>query len=248
MDRLKGKVAMITGAASGIGAATALRFAQEGAALVLADLNVGKLEEQLGRLRELGTVVHAVALDVRDEAQWVRAFEEVRAEFGTINVLMNNAGVAIAGNIEEVTFEDWNAELSVNLNGVFLGTKHGFQSMRETGGSIINMSSIEGIVGIAEYVAYSAGKAGVRNLTKAAALHAGKRGYPIRVNSIHPGYIKTPMVGNDATLLAELVKKHPIGFLGEAVDVANMALFLASDEARFCTGAEYIVDGGFLAQ
>ncbi|WP_105133238.1 SDR family NAD(P)-dependent oxidoreductase [Burkholderia sp. BE12] len=248
MDRLRDKIAMITGAASGIGAATALRFAQEGAALVLADLNVSKLDEQFDQLLEFGARVHAVALDVRDEVQWARALEEVKVTFGTIDVLMNNAGIAIPGNIEEMTFEDWNAELSVNLNGVFLGTKHGFRSMRETGGSIINMSSIEGMVGIAEYVAYSAGKAGVRNLTKAAALHAGKRGYPIRVNSIHPGYIKTPMVGNDATLLAELVKKHPIGFLGEAVDVANMALFLASDEARFCTGAEYIVDGGFLAQ
>ena len=120
--------------------------------------------------------------------------------------------------------------------------------MRASGGSIINMSSIEGIVGIAEYVAYSAGKAGVRNLTKSAALYAGKRGYPIRVNSIHPGYIKTPLIGDDHAMLSELVKRHPIGFLGEAVDVANMALFLASDEARFCTGAEYVVDGGFLAQ
>lgn len=248
MDRLKGKVAMITGAGSGIGAATAFRFAQEGASLVLADLNFDKAKDLVSSIRELGSTVDTVVLDVSKEEQWIEAFKRALSSFGQVDVLMNNAGIAIEGNPEEMPFDQWNAELNVNLHGVFLGTKHGLQNMKARGGSIINMSSIEGIVGIAEYAAYSAGKAGVRNLTKAAALHAGKRGYRIRVNSIHPGYIKTPMVGDNPEVLAELTKKHPIGFLGEPVDVANMALFLASDESRFCTGAEYIVDGGFLAQ
>ncbi|MGN7981198.1 SDR family oxidoreductase [Burkholderia sp. 22313] len=248
MGRLAGKVAMVTGAASGIGAATVRRFAEEGASLVLADFNVEAANRAREALEGDGGRAIVVELDVRQEEQWTAAFAAANHAFGKVDVLMNNAGVAVPGNVEDMSFADWNKELSVNLHGVFLGTKHGFKNMKTGGGSIINMSSIEGIVGIAEYVAYSAGKAGVRNLTKAAALHAGKKGYCLRVNSIHPGYIKTPMVGDNPEVLAELVTKHPIGFLGEAIDVANMALFLASDESRFCTGAEYIVDGGFLAQ
>jgi NAD(P)-dependent dehydrogenase (short-subunit alcohol dehydrogenase family) len=147
-----------------------------------------------------------------------------------------------------MSFDDWNKELAVNLNGSFFGVKHAFKNLREKGGSIINLSSIEGIVGHPEYAAYCAGKGAIRNLTKSAALYAGRSGYKIRVNSIHPGYIVTPMVGNDPVELTRLAKLHPIGFLGEAIDIANMALFLASDESRFATGAEFVVDGGFLAQ
>jgi NAD(P)-dependent dehydrogenase (short-subunit alcohol dehydrogenase family) len=246
--RLEDKVAMVTGAGSGIGAATAYRFAQEGAAVVVADLDFRAASRTLESVKELGAQAIAVAIDVTQEDQWAAAFASAMRKFGRVDILMNNAGIAIEGNPEEMAFSEWNKELSVNLNGVFLGTKYGLRNLKAAGGSIINMSSIEGIVGIAEYAAYSAGKAGVRNLTKSAALHAGKRGYRIRVNSIHPGYIKTPMVGDKPEVLAELTKKHPIGFLGDPVDVANMALFLASDEARFCTGAEFIVDGGFLAQ
>ena len=248
MKRLVNKTALITGAASGIGAATAVRFAEEGARVVLSDANQSAVEKVLSTIERAGGEGIAVKLDVTQESQWLEAFALATDAFGQIDILMNNAGIGIEGNVEDMSFADWNRELGVNLHGVFLGTKYGITNMKSSGGSIINMSSIEGIVGIAEYVAYSAGKAGVRNLTKAAALHAGKSGYRIRVNSIHPGYIKTPMIGGDAGYLSELVKKHPIGFLGEPIDVANMALFLASDESRFCTGAEFIVDGGFLAQ
>jgi NAD(P)-dependent dehydrogenase (short-subunit alcohol dehydrogenase family) len=248
MKRLEGKTALITGAGSGIGAACALRFFEEGAQVVLADINASAAEKGLSTIQSLGGTGIAVKLDVTQEREWIDAFKSATDGFGRVDILVNNAGIGIEGNVEEMSFADWSKELSVNLNGVFLGTKYGMKNMKSSGGSIINMSSIEGIVGIAEYAAYSAGKAGVRNLTKSAALFAGKRGYRIRVNSIHPGYIKTPMLGDNEEYFADLVKKHPIGFLGEAVDVANMALFLASNEARFCTGAEYVVDGGFLAQ
>ncbi|WP_085726603.1 SDR family oxidoreductase [Pseudomonas sp. R37(2017)] len=246
--RLEGKVAVISGACSGLGKATAIRFAQEGARLVLGDINEQAAQSIVAQIVETGSDAMFVRLDVRDETNWIDLFKQANAHFGKVDVVMNSAGIAIPGNVEEVSFEDWKRELDVNLNGTFLGTKHGMKALREQGGSIINLSSIEGIVGIDTYAAYSAGKAGVRNLTKSAALHAGRKGYKVRVNSIHPGYIKTPMIGDDPVELARLGKLHPIGHVGEPMDIANMALFLASDESKFATGAEFIIDGGFLAQ
>lgn len=246
--RLTGKVAVISGACSGLGEASALRFAKEGAKIVLGDISDKRAQTLIDEIQGLGSEAIFVRLDVRDEANWITLFEEAQARFGKVDVVMNSAGIAVPGNVEEMSFEDWKRELDVNLNGTFLGTKHAMKALKSHGGSIINLSSIEGIVGIDTYVAYSAGKAGVRNLTKAAALHAGRQGYKVRVNSIHPGYIKTPMVGDDPTELARIAKLHPIGHLGEAIDIANMALFLASDESAFATGAEFVVDGGFLAQ
>ncbi|MBD2835563.1 SDR family oxidoreductase [Pseudomonas sp. JM0905a] len=246
--RLQAKVAVISGACSGIGEATAIRFAQEGARLVLGDIDEAKSEILLQKLAQFGCEALFVRLDVRKEDDWIDLFVKAKSRFGKVDVVMNNAGIAISGTVEDMSFDDWTKELSVNLNGVFLGTKHGMKALRAEGGSIINLSSIEGIVGHPGYAAYSAGKGAVRNLTKSAALHAGRSGYKVRVNSIHPGYIKTPMVGDDPEELAHLTKLHPIGFLGEPVDIANMALFLASDESKFATGAEFVIDGGFLAQ
>lgn len=246
--RLAGKVAVISGACSGLGKATAVRFAQEGAKIVLGDINDQAAQSVISEIESFGSEAIFVRLDVRSEDAWVELFAKAHARFGTVDVLMNSAGIAVPGNVEEMSFEDWGRELDVNLNGTFLGTKHGMRALKVNGGSIINLSSIEGIVGIDTYAAYSAGKAGVRNLTKSAALHAGRCGYKVRVNSIHPGYIKTPMVGNDPVELARLAKLHPIGHIGEPIDIANMALFLASDESRFATGAEFVIDGGFLAQ
>ncbi|TCV62225.1 SDR family oxidoreductase [Pseudomonas fluorescens] len=248
MKRLNNKVALISGASSGIGAATAIRFAEEGAMVVICDIDEAKADSVLEAVRLKGSEAIFCRLDVRDERQWEAAFDSAISAFGFVNVVMNSAGIALPGNVETMSFEDWNKELSVNLNGTFFGIKHAFKHLQEKGGSIINLSSIEGIVGHPEFAAYSAGKGAVRNLTKSAALHAGRSGYKIRVNSIHPGYILTPMVGNDPAELERLAKLHPIGFLGEAIDIANMALFLASDESRFATGAEFVVDGGFLAQ
>ncbi len=248
MNRLEGKVALISGASSGIGAASAIRFAEEGAKIVICDIDEVKANSVVEGIQTAGGEAIFARLDVRDEGQWISAFQAGVLQFGFVNVVMNSAGIAIPGNVETMSFDDWNKELSVNLNGTFFGIKHAFKNLRESGGSIINLSSIEGIVGHPEYAAYCAGKGAIRNLTKSAALHAGRSGYKIRVNSIHPGYIVTPMVGNDPVELARLAKLHPIGFLGEAIDIANMALFLASDESRFATGAEFVVDGGFLTQ
>jgi len=159
---------------------------------------------------------------------------------------MNNAGIGLQGNVEETSYSDWKKVIDVNLNGVFLGTKYGVIHMKEHGGSIINISSIEGLIGDPRIAAYNASKGGVRILTKSAALHAAP--YKIRVNSIHPGYINTPMIGEDPETLKYLISLHPMGHLGEAEDVANMALFLASEESRFSTGSEFVVDGGYTAQ
>jgi len=248
MKRLEGKVALISGASSGIGAASAIRFAEEGAKIIICDIDEAKASSVVEAIQTAGGEAIFARLDVRDESQWISAFQAGVSQFGFVNVVMNSAGIAVPGNVETMSFDDWNKELSVNLNGTFFGIKHAFKNLRESGGSIINLSSIEGIVGHPEYAAYCAGKGAIRNLTKSTALHAGRSGYKIRVNSIHPGYIVTPMVGNDPIELARLAKLHPIGFLGEAIDIANMALFLASDESRFATGAEFVVDGGFLAQ
>ena len=248
MNRLAGKVALISGAASGIGAASAIRFAEEGARIALCDIDGARAGAVLEAILAMGGEALFIPLDVRDEDQWISAFEAAVVRFGFVDVVMNSAGIALPGNVENMSFEDWNKELSVNLHGTFFGIKHGFKYLRKRGGSIINLSSIEGIVGHPEYAAYCAGKGAIRNLTKSAALHAGRSGYRIRVNSIHPGYIVTPMVGNDPVELERLAKLHPIGFLGEAIDIANMALFLASEESRFATGAEFVVDGGFIAQ
>lgn len=246
--RLAGKIAVISGACSGLGKATAIRFAQEGAKLVLGDINEQAAGSVIAEIVDAGSEAIFVRLDVRSEASWIDIFERAIDYFGHVNVVMNSAGIAVPGNVEEMSFEDWNRELDVNLHGTFLGIKHGMKALKSEGGSIINLSSIEGIVGIDTYAAYSAGKAGVRNLTKSAALHAGRSGYSVRVNSIHPGYIRTPMIGDDPEELARLAKLHPIGHIGEPIDIANMALFLASDESRFATGAEFVIDGGFLAQ
>lgn len=248
MKRLEGKVALISGASSGIGAASAIRFAEEGANVVICDIDAPRASSVCEMIRASGGEALFCHLDVRDEDQWAAAFAAAATQLGNVDIVMNSAGIALPGNVETMGFEDWKKELSVNLHGTFLGMKLAFQYLRGKGGSIINLSSIEGIVGHPEYAAYCAGKGAIRNLTKSAALHAGRQGYKIRVNSIHPGYIVTPMVGNDPVELERLRRLHPIGFLGEAIDIANMALFLASDESRFATGSEFVIDGGFLAQ
>ncbi len=246
--RLSGKVAVISGGCSGIGKATAIRFAEEGARVVIGDIDDRNSASIIEQIYSLGSEAFFSKLDVTKEEDWANFFEYTVSTFGKVDVVVNSAGIAVEGNVEDVSFQDWYKELNVNMNGTFLGVKYAFKYLKGNGGSIINLSSIEGIVAHPGYAAYSAGKAAIRNLTKSAALHAGRSGYKIRVNSIHPGYIKTPMNGSDPIELERLAKLHPIGFLGEAVDIANMALFLASDESKFATGAEFVVDGGFLAQ
>jgi 3(or 17)beta-hydroxysteroid dehydrogenase len=181
--------------------------------------------------------------------------EKVLSEFGKLDIMVNNAGVQLIKEIAETTLEEWRGLMSVNLDGVFLGTKYAIRAMRESGGgSIINMSSAVGIIGRPDNTAaYSASKGGVRLFTKAAAMECSKagHGYNIRVNSMHPGIIKTDMIAgmmaHDDEFRKTLESLHPIGFLGEPIDVANGVLYLASDEARMVTGAELVIDGGWTA-
>lgn len=198
----------------------------------------------------------AIQHDVTDEQRWPAVLAEVEAALGNPNVLVNNAGIAVISTVEDETLAGWRKTQAVNLDAVFMGTQAAIATMKESGGSIINISSIEGIIGEPRVPAYNASKGGVRIFSKSAALHCAKNGYPVRVNSIHPGYVGTAMVqcalatlseeeGN--ALFAELMGKIPMGRLGEPVEIANGVVFLASDEASYITGSELVIDGGYTA-
>lgn len=253
MGRVEGKVAMVTGAASGLGVSIATLLAEEGAAVALADIDTDGAERLAQQLTAKGLRAMAVSLDVASEAQWGEAMAQVLARFGKLNVLVNNAGIAPSGDME-MSFELWRKVMSVNLDGTFLGCRAGIRAMRTNGepGAIINVSSVMAMVGQATTAAYSASKGGVRSLTKAAAMYCAAQRLPIRVNSIHPGTCITPLVqayydSQPPSVLQQQIDRHPIGHLGDAVDVAYGVLYLASDESRFVLGSELVVDGGLLA-
>lgn len=256
MGRVQGKVALITGAAKGIGREAALLLAREGARVAVTDVDEAEGRKVAEAIAAAGGEALFLTQDVADEAQWQAVIAAVVARFGALNILVNNAGVALSGSVEETSLEDWRWLMSINLDAVFLGTKHAILAMKETGGgSIVNLSSIEGIIGDPNLAAYNASKGGVRIFTKSAALHCAKAGYKIRVNSVHPGYIWTPMVEgflneteDPAAGKEGLVSLHPIGRLGVASDIANGILYLASDESSFMTGSELVIDGGYTAQ
>ncbi|MER3453373.1 MAG: 3-alpha-hydroxysteroid dehydrogenase [Acidimicrobiia bacterium] len=236
MGRLDGKVAIVTGAARGQGEAEARLFAREGAKVVLGDVldDVGRAVAS-----DIGAAATYVHLDVRSEKDWARALDAAAA-FGPLTVLVNNAA------IEDTTLADYREVIEVNQIGCFLGIRAAIAPMREAGGgSIINISSIDGLGSKNGLVSYTASKFAIRGMTKTAALELGR--YGIRVNSIHPGGIDTPM-GNpvgDAALVAPVYARLPIPRIGRPEEVAYMALFLASDESSYCTGAEFVVDGGW---
>lgn len=258
MARVQGKVAIVTGAALGIGAAIARLLSKEGASVLLTDIKDAEGEAVTDEIRRAGGEAGYLHLDVADEAAWQGAVDECLRRFGRLDILVNNAGVGWGGPPEEETLERWRKLMSINLDGVFLGTKHAIKAMgrnRPVRASIINISSIEGIVGDPNLGAYNASKGAVRLYTKSVALYCAKARLGIRVNSIHPGYIWTPMVDNylaEAGDVAEARKAldamHPIGHVGEPDDIAYAALYLASDESKFVTGTELIVDGGYTAQ
>ncbi|MDN5543946.1 MAG: glucose 1-dehydrogenase [Rhodococcus sp. (in: high G+C Gram-positive bacteria)] len=255
MGRVEGKVALITGGAKGIGAATAKLLLEEGANVVLTDIDPDG-RDVATTLDSTGTRAHFLRQDVTDEDQWADVLEKTVSVFGRIDILVNNAGVASTANVEDETLERWRWLQSINLDAVFLGTKAAITAMKHTGGgSIVNLASIEGLVGDPSLPAYNASKGGVRIFTKSAALHCAKSGYGIRVNSVHPGYIWTPMVeaiaseGGDIDAgRAALTELHPIGRLGTPEDIAYAILYLASDESSFVTGSELVIDGGYTAQ
>jgi NAD(P)-dependent dehydrogenase (short-subunit alcohol dehydrogenase family) len=247
---------MITGAAMGLGKATAQLLAREGAKVALTDVNEKEGAVAANDIASAGGEAIFLRHDVSREADWTDAIDHVVRRWGALSVLVNNAGLGIAGTAEDMTLEDWRRLMSVNLDGVFLGTKHAIRAMKRTGGgSIINLSSIEGLVGDPNLAAYNASKGGVRLFTKSAALHCARSKYNIRVNSIHPGYIWTPMVstylqgaGDVEAGRRELDKRHPLGHVGEPDDIAYGVLYLASEESKFMTGAELVIDGGYTAQ
>ena len=255
MDRLKDKVAIITGAAMGIGRAIAIRMAGEGAHVALLDIADTEGQALAKELATPGVRAHYWRCDVTKESDVATVFAEVIGHFGRLDVLVNNAGIAgVDKPTHEVTEAEWDHVQAINVKGVFLCTKHAIAPMRTAGGgSIINLSSIYGLVGAADSPPYHAAKGAVRLMAKTDALiYAADR---IRVNSIHPGFIRTPMVENELELFGdpaaarrEIEARHPLGGMGEPDDIAWGAVYLASDEAKFVTGSELVIDGGYTAR
>ena len=258
--RVEGKVALVTGAASGIGLGCAQRLAQEGAAVVLTDVQDDKGRRAAEAIAAKGGKAWYLHHEVTREQPWVDVIEEVRAREGRLDVLVNNAGIGISGSVLTMSLDDFQKQTSVNLDGVFLGVKHAIPLMREGGGgSIINMSSVAGLKGSAILAGYCATKGGVRLFTKAVAMECATAKDGVRVNSVHPGIIETPIwdtivglseAGDNArpprgavldSMSAEAV---PLGVKGYPEDIANGVLWLASDESRYVTGAELVIDGG----
>ena len=249
--RLAGKTALVTGAAGGIGAATARLFAREGARVAISDVDEARGS---ALARELGDALF-LRHDVTDEEAWRRVVAEVVAWGGGLHVLVNNAGVMPALTpLEDTALAEWRRVVAVNLDGVFLGVKCAIPVMKQRGGAIVNLSSIMGLVGAPIVGAYGASKGAVRMLTKSAAIECAHLKYPIRVNSVHPGYIDTEMTAAVAAplggerALARFAEATPLRRLGRADDIAAAILYLASDEAAFVTGAELVVDGGYTAR
>jgi len=244
MGRVEGKVALITGAASGLGAADAEILAREGATVVLTDIDEDAGEAAAESIRKAGGKATFLVQDAANEERWQQVITTTRKEHGRLDVLVNNAGIVIMASPEDCTLDDFRKQNAVMSEGVFLGCKHALPLMHESGGgSIINMSSIASHLGYPIFFAYSAAKGAVRAMSKAIAVHCQMNGYNIRVNSLHPGAIDTPMVDQTTSELGIENKEDlsPVG-LGKPEDVANVVLFLASDESRFVNGTEILID------
>jgi len=267
MNRLDGKVALITGGARGIGAETARLMSTAGAKVVVADVLAAPARETVAAIGEAGGDATFVDLDVTSEAAWSAAVSEAVGTYGKLDILVNNAGLFLGRDFEEATLEDWHKLVAVNLTGVFLGTKLAAPALREAGrnsahgSAIVNLSSIAGIVGSPLDPLYSMTKGGVTLFTKSTALAFARKGDRIRVNSVHPGVIQTDMGAqtyvrrmamlnsNELDRGREAARQiHPIGRLGEPDDIARTIVFLASDDAKFMTGSSLVVDGGVTAQ
>ena len=254
MGRVTGKVALVTGGASGLGRATAELLAAEGAEVYLTDIQDPAGEEVAAGINENGGSAHYRHHDATDEEAWSAIVDEIVEKSGHLDILFNNAGTAGGrAYLDEMPLEMWRQCLEINLDGVFLGIKHAIRAMKDTGGSIISTSSIMGFVGNIQGANYCASKGGVRILTKAAAIECADRGLNIRVNSVHPGYIDTPMVQGviqkgGPQIRESILNRQPTGQMGEPKDIANGVLYLASDDAKFVNGTELVIDGAYLAR
>lgn len=257
--RLENKVALITGAACGIGKAHALLFAQEGAKVVVTTRQ--KLEEGKELVKEIinrGGEAIFFKLDVTDSQAWENVLAEVMKKYGKLNVLVNNAGISLGKTIEETSLDEWNEIMNTNATGTFLGMKAAIVEMKKSNElcAIVNISSIDAMIGESVLPAYCASKGAIRALTKAVALSCAEAGYKIRVNSVHPGYIHTDLAEKEAEdsglSIGQYLKKvsamHPMGHIGQPIDVAYLSLYLASDESKWVTGSEFLVDGGYVAK
>ncbi|WP_116366685.1 glucose 1-dehydrogenase [Parahaliea mediterranea] len=257
VDSNDNKVALITGAASGLGRAQALRFSRAGVHVVITDIDTSALQALEQDIAKGGGAVLALAHDVTRDTDWEAVITAALAQFGRLDILVNNAGVGLPKSVEDTSLDEWRALLAVNLDGVFLGTKAAIVAMKSSGGSIVNISSIEGIIGDPLTAAYNASKGGVRIFTKSAALHCAEQGYGIRINSVHPGFVNTPLVSDGlaslppeegAAFLQRIVDAIPMGRMGLPEEIANAVFFLASDEASYMTGSELVIDGGYTAK
>ncbi|MCR9214220.1 MAG: glucose 1-dehydrogenase [Proteobacteria bacterium] len=255
MGRLDTKTALITGAATGIGLATARRFIEEGATVILTDRSVTDGEAAAA---DLGPDAFFLEQDVTQEDHWQMVMTQISEQHGRLDILVNNAGILGTGanqTIEDMEIAEWRAIASVNVEGVLFGCQHAVRAMKENGGSIVNISSVAAIIGTPHLVAYGASKAAVRQLTKSVAMHATNNGYNIRCNSVHPDPVRTnmgdalmSMYGGDIQEGWDRIPgRIPIGTAAEPVDIANGILFLASDESRHMTGSELVIDGGLTA-
>ena len=256
MGRVTGKLALVTGAAQGLGAAIAESLASEGARVLLTDINEAGVRERAAAINAAypDTAIF-VAHDVASEAGWRDAIAAARHELGGLSVLVNNAGIGSIASVEEESLETWRQVHAVDLDGVFLGCKHALALMAESGGgSIINISSVSGIVASHNFAAYNSAKAAVRHLSKSVALHCAHENNGVRCNSVHPAFIDTAILDGFSgsvsrdQIISKLSRQVPLGRIGEAQDVAYAVLYLASDESNFVTGSELVLDGGISAR
>ncbi|RUO76156.1 SDR family NAD(P)-dependent oxidoreductase [Idiomarina seosinensis] len=256
MNRVEGKVAVVTGGALGIGQAICIALAKEGAKIAVTDIDDENGAKVVDEIRAAGGTAHYWHIDTSDEDNVNTVFFDIAKEYGAIDVLVNNAGIAgVNKPTHEVTKDEWENVIGVNVNGVFFCTKYAIPQMKQAGaGSIINLSSIYGLIGAADLPPYHASKGAVRLMSKNDALFYAKD--KIRVNSVHPGFIWTPLVeqlgkespGGVDEFRQQLDKRHPIGHVGEPEDIAYAVVYLASDESKFVTGTELVIDGGYTAQ
>lgn len=267
MSRLSGRVALVSGALRGIGLAIAERYLAEEASVVLTDLAEPDSEPVQAVLARLGRAASYLRLDVASESDWQAAEQQVRARHGRLDILVNNAGIDCTGAVDTLELAVWRRIMSINVDGVFLGTKTFTKLLGESGrtlrfgSSVINISSIMGLVGYAETSAYNTGKGAVRLFTKAVAIEFATKRIPIRVNSIHPGFVRTPLLEigfqrwvdkglaeKSQDLIDQVAAATPNGRLAEPAEIAGAAYFLASDDSSYCTGSELVIDGGWTAR